>query len=445
MKFRSSCIPAILFFIGFGFLAFIAGATVTRYRLPAYQLLDNGFIAVDAWVKAWNDASRFPEVTAPKEELSRQDEEIITHPQVSWNKDAAHNGYTLITTGYLSTPLLVDMEGRIAYRWKIPTEEIWPKRGCNNFFREAIIFAARTHVFPNGNVVAQMADWGIPYGCGIVMVDKDSKILWSYKDDVHHDMVYDRQGNIYTLTLKVLGKPVAGYEKLRYPLTANYIVKLSPQGEVLDRISLLEAFKDTPFELYMYHGRQDGDDDWDWFHANSLSILDESMADRFPQFKPGSILISIRAIGTLAVIDPDTRKIVWAARGPWSHQHAASFQPTGTILLLDNLGHVEEGVKYSRVLEFNPVTMETTWYYAGNKENALRTTHIGRVQRLANGNTLVGLSESASVIEVTGAGEKVWSYQLKKRENPNPYADAIFNADRYTSEELPFLNEAAPQ
>jgi hypothetical protein len=425
--------------LGLCTLMFIAGAFVLRYDLPLARSLKNSFIALEAWYDAWQDAQK-----TVSGDAQDQDEHIIQNPVVIWDKEQAAPGYVLIGTGYLNFPFLIDREGKIVYRWNIPVGEVWSESGCTNPLKKAITMVDRAYVFPNGDLIAQFGDWGAPYGCGIIKADKDSHILWSYKNGVHHDMSFDKDGNIFSLVGETLSDPQPGFEKLLYPMLADYIVKLSPDGVELDKISILEAFRGTPFELMLYHGKMDGDNLWDFFHTNSVDVLSPDIASKFPLFKAGQILISIRTIGALAVIDPDTRKIIWAYRGFWSYQHAASFLPNGHIMLFDNLGHVEAGQHaYSRILEFDPVTLHTTWFYAGSRENPFVSGRVGRVQRLPNGNTFITESQTARVFEVTPGGDIIWSYRLQKVKRQNDYMNSIFNAQYYTPSELPFLENAA--
>jgi len=443
---RINAIFSFFYFVGLIVIAFIMGAIVIRYGLPPSRSLINGFIAAEAYIKALDEAEQDQEVGKKiREELAGKSESNIQNPKVTWNEKKAFNGYTLISTGYLSTPILVDMNGKIVYRWNVPIEKVWSSAiGCTNIFRVGVYFVDRAHLFPNGDMIAQYADAAAPYGCGIIKVDKDSNILWSYKGFVHHDSFLTKSGEIYTLIQKTIVDSIPGFEQLPYPFTADDIVKISSGGKEEMRISIIDALIGTPYELIMLHkGDGDGDDKFDLFHTNSIDVLSAEDAAKFPMFKTGQILVSMRALSTLAVIDPVSKKVIWAYHGFWRYQHAASFLPNGHILLLDNQGHTEEGGKHSRVLEFNPATLGIEWSYIGTKEHPFTTSKVGRLQRLPNGNTLINESQNARIFEVTPKGDIVWSYKLEKRNNAkHDYSDATFNTMRYTAAELPFLKDS---
>ena len=73
---------------------------------------------------------------------------------------------------------------------------------------------------------------------------------------------------------------------------------------------------------------------------------------------------------------------------------------------------------YSRVLQFNPVTLEITWQYTPLEAGFLLFTdaskfyssYISSAQRLPNGNTLITEGSDGRILEVTPEHEIVWEY-----------------------------------
>jgi hypothetical protein len=290
-----------------------------------------------------------------------------------------------MSTGFLPTVFLLDMAGKIVFRWNPPHEVV--EKDCFFASRNSRPFITQAHAFANGDLLVLFGNWGAPYGCGIVKIDRHSKLIWSYKDLAHHDIHIDEHGSIYSLTHNTLPEPLKIYPRLHYPLIDNNIVILSADGKPQKTISILKAFKDTPYELMMFHGPANGDSLEDWIHANSIDVLKSSMAAAFPQFRPGFILVSMRSMDALLVINPATQKVVWAMQGVWHYQHEAQFLPNGRILVLDNRGHVEFDMPNSRVLEINPANGQVQWHYAGRIDVPFYSTYAGRLQRLPNGTT----------------------------------------------------------
>src|SRR5262249_7472988 len=142
-------------------------------------------------------------------------------------------------------------------------------------------------------------------------------------------------------------------------------------------------------------------DPGDILHTNSVRVLSRALAAKFPQFKPGQVLLSLRTPGVLAVLDVRTRSIVWAARGCWQAQHDPQFLANGTLLLFDNLGWSGG----SRVLEYDPVSQAIPWAFAGDRSAPITTVFRGGCQRLPNGNTLIVNSDLCRLVEVTRGKE----------------------------------------
>ena len=143
----------------------------------------------------------------------------------------------------------------------------------------------------------------------------------------------------------------------------------------------------------------------DALHTNSVHVLGRKLAAKFPGLKAGQVLISMRHLNAIAVVDPETRAVVWAAQGPWRAQHDAVFLDNGHLLLFDNLG-LAAG---SRVLEYDFQTQAFPWSYSGANRGAFFTEERGMSQRLPNGNTLIVNSEGREMFEVTRNQEVVWN------------------------------------
>ena len=85
----------------------------------------------------------------------------------------------------------------------------------------------------------------------------------------------------------------------------------------------------------------------------------------------------------------------------------------GNILVFNN------GLPYSVIMEFNPVTLEIVWEYSGievgyseshSLAHSFFSATIGSVQRLPNGNTMICEGDGGRIFEVTPKHEIVWEY-----------------------------------
>ena len=112
-------------------------------------------------------------------------------------------------------------------------------------------------------------------------------------------------------------------------------------------------------------------------------------------------------------------------------QHHPSLLPSGNILIFDN--RLEE----SRVVEMDPLTNKIVWTWDAGKNFFSRSR--GSAQRLPNGNTLITVSDTGYVNEVTQEGDVVWRFANPKF-TPNGLRRGIWRMQRLAPEALLFLN-----
>lgn len=404
---------------------FTYGIAAMREELPPYGLIKDAAEAIRA------EREKEQEINAVMRNRSvfkkRDQGNIIRNARITQGDiGKMYEGLTLLCVGF-DAAMLVDAEGVAVHRWQLPFSKAWPKPPHvpepNPDVMTRFIDA---EVYPNGDLlVIYHADSDTPYGYGMVKMDRYSKPIWRYERNAHHDMYVARSGAIYTLVHSYEEIETPRVPHFRSPMLADAIAVLTPDGKEQDVIPLTDAFYDTPYEAMLFSDLTEVDrKKHDYLHANSVMMLEEGMADKFPMFRPGWLLVSLRNIHTIAVIDPVTRKVQWAMRGIWKMQHDAQFLDNGNILLFDNVGYEPGGKKRSRVLEVEPVTQQVDWSYTGTRTESFYTDYHGGQQRLPNGNTLtVETGGGNKVMEVTPRGELVWRYIVRGRsdrtiENP---------------------------
>ncbi|HWB12898.1 MAG TPA: arylsulfotransferase family protein [Pirellulales bacterium] len=340
---------------------------------------------------------------------------------------------------------LIDMRRQVVHRWSVPFSKVFPNpthlrsRVPDEF---ACFFDCR--LLPNGDLLAVFHALSIA-GCGLARLDKDSNVLWAYPAGVHHDIDVGEDGHIYAIQREEAYELPVDLERLAPPCKLDYLVVLSADGELLrGPISVLNAFRGTAYEVLLATletpstqfvlpadstaPRMDYQaTTTDPLHTNCVRVLNSALAGRFPQFRAGDVLLSLRNLSVIAMLNLETGKIVWAARGPWYAQHDAQFLDNGHLLLFDNLGVPQK----SRVLEYDPRTQAFPWSYSGEGGGTFFTSERGMCQRLPNGNTLIVVSESGELIEVTQDKEVVWSCSA---------GGSVSTARRYAADQLPFLS-----
>jgi hypothetical protein len=439
-RFFSACVSLA----GAVLLSFITGAAVMFYQLPSCELLGKAFIGGYAWRSSDRTRQTRLEVASTRPS---------SRPKVD-RPGETFDGLTLFAYGAHAKPQgtaseawLIDMEGRPVHRWSIPFSRVFPvaphlpSRPPDSF---VCLFDCR--LFPNGDLLVVFHSATVA-GCGLAKVDKDSNLIWAHAAQVHHDVDVGEDGVIYAIQHDSVFE-VPGYPRIVGPSNVDSVVMLSPDGELLrEPISLLSAFQGTPYapllatlEQESVASRQippEGSTapridyqliSHEPLHANCVRVLNADIAPKFPMFKPGQVLVSLRNVSIIAMLDPQAGKIVWAARGPWYAQHDAQFLQNGHLLLFDNMG-IPQG---SRVLEYDPQTQALPWSYAGEGGAPFYTSERGMCQRLPNGNTLIVSSEQRQLLEVTHGKKVVWSCSLD---------GYVATARRYSPDQLSFLDE----
>ncbi len=324
-------------------------------------------------------------------------------------------GYTLITRED-DNIILVDMDGKVVHTWHLPFGKIWAASASEADRFSSPPYVAYAEVYPNGDVMAiyhsKANKKGPIYGAGIVRMDKEAKVIWDYGANVHDAFYTAKDGRIYTLLQTASRGPVDGLHFAVNPNALDYISVISPTGHQEKRISILSAFIDTPFEEYLYAVGNN----MHYIGANSIVLLEKEMAEKFPMFKEGDILLSLGGINTIAVIDPESGKVRWAGRGIFRHQYDARFMENGTIMLYDTGGYEDNsGINRTRILNVDPSNQAVRWVYVDKDKTEATTRVSGMGQPLPNGNVLMSEDDAGQVTELTPDGETVWQYTFPVR------------------------------
>jgi hypothetical protein len=306
-------------------------------------------------------------------------------------------GQNLYTSGDAPAARLVDMDGALLQRWQLDYRDAFPDADPAWLERAGTQYWRRARLLDGGDLLA-IYDYH-----GLVRVDRDSRLVWASPGQYHHDL-WLGDGQLWALRVR---PSAAGAVPGRAGgVLEEELVQLDPRdGSVLRSVSLLEAFRHSRY-AHVLERLPEVDD---VFHDNTIEILDGP--DPRGVFTRGRALVSLRNIHTVAVVDLEHERVVWASTGPWRMQHEAHILPGVRLLLFDNLGVPD----YSRVLELDPFSKQVLWSYGGSREEAFHSEGMGAQQRLPNGNTLITDSFSGRAFEVTPERRVVWRFDNPAR------------------------------
>ena len=249
----------------------------------------------------------------------------------------AFAGLNLFNSGHAPEAFLVDMDGKVVHSWKLAAARAFPDVDPA---AEGARYWRRVHAFPNGDLLA------IFDGLGLVKLDRDSRLIWSFRGECHHDLFVERDGTIYVLTreLRLIPEVHPSRQSLE-----DFVTVLDALGRPQRRVSLYGAFKASPYAPLLERVSKGGD----IFHTNTLTIFDGSRARLSPLFRRGQALVSLRNLDTVAIVDLEAGKVVWALSGLWRGQHEPSLLASGRMLVFDNAGRAGHS-RGDRARSFHP-------------------------------------------------------------------------------------------
>ena len=362
-------------------------------------------------------------------------------------------GYTLLSVpSPRASPdqhtLLIDMDGSIIHEWNITG---FPSK-----------------MLPGGSLIGSKSDRGFIYKDTVEFAqenwDGDFEWIFDQWDDDGTGIMMSRQHHDYQRE----GNPVGYYAPGQEFIPQGDTLILAHYDEIVKNISFHELKDDVIYEVdwqgnltdFEWHATDHFDElgftnlarfgiyffpetnffrirlrPGDWLHINSLSVLGRNkwydLGDE--RFHPDNIIIDSRDANIIMIISRETGEIVWKVGPDYSiftevgnklgriiGPHHAHLIPEclpgeGNILVFDNggtAGYSFYGMTtwkryYSRVIEFDPITLDLVWEY---RHPDFYSPLISSAQRLPNGNTLITEGCDGRIFEVTSSNEIVWEY-----------------------------------
>ncbi len=172
----------------------------------------------------------------------------------------------------------------------------------------------------------------------------------------------------------------------------------------------------------------------DFCHANALEFDTD-----------GNILMSSRHMDEITKINRETGAIIWRLGGQnnqftfvndtvgFSHQHDIRLTPKGTYTLFDNGNLHHSASTYSRGVEYkiDQVNKTVTQVWEFRRQPDVFGSAMGSVQRLTNGNTLIGWGacDNVTVTEVNTLNNPVFELIMGDQ-------NYTYRAYKYTKEQI---------
>ena len=199
---------------------------------------------------------------------------------------------------------------------------------------------------PTGGSEAPHAFHFLPDGSAVVNTDKGDVMarydacgepIWSLPGAYHHSLAPDPRGGLWTWR----GETTT-FDQYQF------LVRFDPEtGETLEEIDMTrDIIEGSPLNRSIFtlvpgqelRHAESYRSIPDIFHPNDVEVLQPAMADAFPDFEAGDLLMSFRNVDLVTVVDPETFEIKWWSHGPWIQQHDPDFNANGEITVFNNNG-----------------------------------------------------------------------------------------------------------
>lgn len=297
---------------------------------------------------------------------------------------------------------LVDKKGNVLHSWSINRSAIFPKneRGLDRSEVHGSVMKK------NGNII-----FSTDY-LGLVKMNSCGKVVWKSGKKTHHSVHEGRDGifwvpGVYNREAKKVENEK--YKHLSKSLKEDTILKFNKKGKIKKKIKLIEVlFKNgldraiAKARLLSHH---------DPTHLNDIEPLPSSLANEYPMFAAGDLLISMRNLDLVMVLDPDSLNVRWHAYKPFIGQHDPDFTGGGWIGVFDNnRDGTERGTMLggSRIVSIRPHTDSMRVRFPTRYSDPFYTKIQGKWQDLENGNMLLAETRAGRVVEVDSNGRTVW-------------------------------------
>lgn len=273
---------------------------------------------------------------------------------------------------------------------------------------------------PNGDVL-----FNIDY-VGTARINACGDVLWQLPRGNHHAIARADDGSFWIPGLAAVPGTRTehhpdGLPGLDAPVWLDEIQHVSPDGQVIKTFTLLDILYRNNLERYIakaFHPQTSSSPPRtkDVTHMNDVEPLSSSIADAYPLFEAGDLLISVRQLDLVFVMDPATQRVKWHGTKPLIQQHDPDFIGNGWIGVFDNnRDFTDRGTMLggSRIVAFQPHTDSVTVRFPTPASAPLYTDTMGKWQSLDNGNMLLTESKSGRIVEVDPNGRTVWEWILE--------------------------------
>ena len=244
------------------------------------------------------------------------------------------------------------------------------------------------------------------HGASLQRIDACGRTEWVRQGIYHHAVTLDPDAEALW-SLRQADAGATGYA----PEKEAFVRHDLATGAELARITVGDVIEANPDSGLLTIGARDAAEVWsntmdrvvDWsadpFHFNDIDPLPAALADAFPDFAAGDLLVSARTVNSVFVLDPATLEIKWHLTGETHRQHDPDWWPDGRIAIYDN----RKGAGPSRILAVDPRTGQQQTVVEG-ADHDFYSRIRGKHMRTPRGHLAIASPQQGRAFELSDDG-----------------------------------------
>lgn len=318
---------------------------------------------------------------------------------------------------------LIRRNGEVVTRWPVSFRKLFPNPEA--FIPKEQIPATDWNVdthgalaLPDGSIVFNF-EWS-----GLVKLDRCGQVVWTVPRRTHHSVERADDDTFWVGERRLVGSnPLPPFDP---PYEEDAVLNVSADGRILAEHSVPQLFYDNGLAAVLTAGQPlHNGAPWDreLVHLNKVAALPRAMANDFPMFAPGDLLLSLRNRNLLAVVEPGTWRIKWWHLGPYLRQHDPEFVRGGQIVVFNNniyrsaaAGPIDWLItpvttpRISNLMQINPGTNAASVVYGMREDQELLSIVRGKIDPTPRHGFLVTEFDGGRAFEIDQSKRIVWEY-----------------------------------
>ncbi len=266
-------------------------------------------------------------------------------------------------------------------------------------------FGHGLEVFDDGSIV-----FAFDGGISLQRFSACGERVWSVPGNYHHAVTrIDDEDVVWTFrTLTDITKVSTTDGSILQEFSIYDVIEANPE------IDILEIRRVHKTGLGSNRRNTQGRWEWDPFHFNDVDPLPAALADQFPQFDAGDLVLSARSLNLVFVVDPETLKIKWWRFGDIQRQHDPDWTADGKISVYNN----RMSRDFSEIVVVDPQSRERSIVLDG-RDHAFYSRIRGKHEWLPGGHLSLTSPQQGRAFEVNSGGEVVLEIYNTKPGSPD--------------------------